>query len=51
MNASMAWRLTAVCGGLLVGVGLDQAEGVDTRPGLLLVGLGVGVMAAALVRD
>lgn len=51
MKSSAAWRMTAVFGGLLVGIGLDQAEGLETRSGLLLAGLGLGLIGAALVRD
>ena len=44
-------RLAALLGGLVVGVGLDQVEGPDTRSGYLVLGLGVGVLVAALVRE
>ena len=51
MNAGSARRMLALVGGVLLGVGADSAEGPETRSGFLVAGIGVGLIAAALVRD
>lgn len=51
MMSVFSRRLLAMFGGLALGLGADMVEGVDSEPGLLVMGLGLGAMIAATIRD